>query len=149
MSECFYENGLHFECQRCNHCCKDEPGFVYLSKIDLKNLISCYNLTQEEFIEKYCRYVPYYDGSEVLCLQEKENYECILWNNGCTAYKGRPIQCSTYPWWSYILANKETWNSESSECPGINKGRLVSFSEIEFNKVLYSNNFPIRKGELT
>ena len=95
MSNCFYENGLNFQCQRCSHCCKDEPGFVYLSKIDLQNLLTCYNLTKEEFIEKYCRFVPYYDGSEVLCLLEKENYECILWDNGCTAYNARPIQCST------------------------------------------------------
>ena len=148
MANCFYENGLNFQCQRCSHCCKDEPGFVYLSKNDLQNLLACYNLTQEEFIKKYCRFVPYYDGSEVLCLQEKENYECILWENGCTAYKGRPIQCSTYPFWSYILKNESTWNEEAKECPGINKGNKVSFDEILKAKELYENNFPIRKSDL-
>lgn len=148
MSNCFYENGLNFQCQRCSHCCKDEPGFVYLSKNDLQNLLACYNLTQEEFIKKYCRFVPYYDGSEVLCLQEKENYECILWEKGCTAYKGRPIQCSTYPFWSYILKNESTWKEEEKECPGINKGNKVSFEEILKAKELYENNFPIRKTDL-
>ena len=148
MAICFYQNGLNFQCQRCSHCCKDEPGFVYLSKNDLQNLLACYNLTQEEFIKKYCRFVPYYDGSEVLCLQEKENYECILWENGCTAYKGRPIQCSTYPFWSYILKNESTWNEEAKECPGINKGNKVSFDEILKAKELYENNFPIRKSDL-
>ena len=148
MAECFYKNGLNFQCQRCSHCCKDEPGFVYLLKTDLQNLLECYNLSQEEFIEKYCRFVPFYDGSEVLCLQEKENYECILWENGCTAYKGRPIQCSTYPFWSFILRNKETWDKEAVECPGINKGNIISFEEIQKSKELYENNFPLRKTEL-
>ena len=148
MSNCFYENGLNFQCQRCSHCCKDEPGFVYLSKIDLQNLLACYNLTKEEFIEKYCRFVPYYDGSEVLCLLEKENYECILWDNGCTAYNARPIQCSTYPFWSYILKNQQTWDEESKECPGINKGERVSFTDIQKAKELYEGNFPLRKSDL-
>lgn len=148
MSNCFYENGLNFQCQRCSHCCKDEPGFVYLSKIDLQNLLACYNLTKEEFIKKYCRFVPYYDGSEVLCLLEKENYECILWDNGCTAYNARPIQCSTYPFWSFILKNQQTWDEESKECPGINKGERVSFSDIQKAKELYEGNFPLRKSDL-
>ena len=148
MSNCFYENGLNFQCQRCSHCCKDEPGFVYLSKNDLQNLLACYNLTQEEFIKKYCRFVPYYDGSEVLCLLEKENYECILWDNGCTAYNARPIQCSTYPFWSYILKNQQTWNEEAKECPGINKGEKVSFTDIQKAKEMYESNFPLRKSDL-
>ena len=148
MSNCFYENGLNFQCQRCSHCCKDEPGFVYLSKIDLQNLLACYNLTKEEFIEIYCRFVPYYDGSEVLCLQEKENYECILWDQGCTAYNGRPIQCSTYPFWSYILRNEQSWNDEANDCPGINKGCKVSFEEIKAAKEKYESNFPLRKTDL-
>ena len=119
-----------------------------LAKIDLQNLLACYNLTKEEFIEKYCRFVPYYDGSEVLCLLEKENYECILWDNGCTAYNARPIQCSTYPFWSFILKNQKTWDEESKECPGINKGERVSFTDIQKAKELYEGNFPLRKSDL-
>lgn len=148
MQNCFYEKGLNFQCQRCSHCCKDEPGYVYLSKLDLQNLLACYNLKLEEFVQKYCRFVPFYDGSEVLCLQEKENYECILWKNGCTAYQHRPVQCSTYPFWSYILKDKDSWNGEAVDCLGINKGKLVSYEEIQKNRLQYECNFPIRKSEL-
>jgi len=148
MTKCFYENGLNFQCQRCSHCCKDEPGYVYLSRRDLDSFLECLKISQEDFIHKYCRFVPYYDGSEVLCLLEKENYECIFWENGCTAYKARPVQCSTYPFWSYILRNEETWTNEAKDCPGINKGDIIPFEQIQKLKEQYESNFPLRKSEI-
>jgi Fe-S-cluster containining protein len=150
MSEKFYEKGLHFECQQCSHCCCDEPGFVYLSWNDLERLLYLTNLSKDEFIEKYCRFVPFYDGSEVLCLKEKENYDCIFQQkpNGCLVYKARPVQCSTYPFWSFIIKNKETWESEATECPGIGKGRIHTKQEIEESNFLYEKNIPVRKSDL-
>ena len=151
MSDKFYENGLQFECQQCSHCCCDEPGFVYLSWDDFERLLNLTKLTKEDFIERYCRFVPFYDGSEVLCLKEKENYDCIFQQKpqgGCLVYKARPIQCSTYPFWSFIIKNKEAWESESRECPGINKGKIHPKSEIEEANFLYEKNIPIRKNEL-
>lgn len=151
MSEKFYENGLQFECQQCSHCCCDEPGFVYLSRDDFERLLNLTKLSKEDFIERYCRFVPFYDGSEVLCLKEKENYDCIFQQKpqgGCLVYKARPIQCSTYPFWSFIIKNKEAWESESRECPGINKGKIHPKSEIEEANFLYEKNIPIRKNEL-
>lgn len=139
----FIENGLNFSCQRCSCCCGKEPGFVYLSQTDLTNLCLWFKLSEGDFIKKYCRTIPYYDGTEVLCLKEKENYDCILWDNGCTAYKARPIQCSTYPFWSKILSSEFMWKEEESSCPGINKGKLWKKEEIleQLNK--YKNNKPI------
>ena len=88
MSEKFYENGLHFECKQCSHCCKDEPGFVYLSQEDLTNLLQWFNVEKNDFIENYCRFVPFYDGSEVLALKEMPNYDCIfLVKEGCKVIK--------------------------------------------------------------
>ncbi|MCR4940638.1 MAG: YkgJ family cysteine cluster protein [Treponemataceae bacterium] len=145
MSEKFYQNGLHFECKQCSHCCCDEPGFVYLSREDLTRLTKLLNLTDKEFIKQFCRFVPFYDGSEVLCLKEKENYDCIFQNKGCSVYKARPVQCSTYPFWSFIIKNRDSWENESKECPGINKGRIHSKEEIEEATFLYEKNIPLRK----
>lgn len=136
----FYENGLNFECARCSSCCRFTPGFVYLSKRDLTLLSQSFNLTEDEFIEKYCRWVPYYYGKEALCLEEKENNDCILWDNGCIAYTSRPVQCSTYPFWSWMLKDKSVWDDVAKGCPGMNKGKLHPADEIIEQKTYYDHN---------
>lgn len=145
MEEVFYKDGLCFECQQCSHCCRHEPGYVYLSERDLNKLLEFFKTDKESFIEKYCRYVPYYDGSEVLCLKEKPGYDCIFWDNGCKAYEARPLQCSTYPFWSFILKSKKDWDSEAASCPGINKGKKHMYNEIELSKYIYEGNIPLKK----
>lgn len=145
---CFYKNGLNFECQRCSFCCGHSPGFVYLSKRDLLALCEFFKMSVREFVEKYCRWADYYYGDEVLALLEKKNYDCILWENGCSAYSARPIQCSTYPFWSWMIKDKETWNDCAKDCPGMNKGKLWTFDEIEKNKREYIANKPLKKEEV-
>ena len=147
MAGWYSPDGLHFSCTQCSHCCRHEPGFVYLSQKDLTNLCLYFNLEEQQFIKQYCRWVPYYDGSEVLCLLEKENNDCIFWDSGCAAYGARPIQCSTYPFWSFIVKSPEAWKQEASECPGINCGALHSASEIEESIRRYEENEPIRRQE--
>ena len=145
----FYDDGLHFSCQRCSNCCRIDPGFVYLSQTDLTNLCQKFKMTVKEFVNVYCRWVQYYDNTEVLCLKEKTNYDCILWNNGCTAYEARPVQCSTFPFWSWILEDKGQWRACSEDCPGINNGRLWTKEEIEEQLKSYEQNLPIHRNELT
>ena len=100
-----------------------------------------------DFVAKYCRWADYYYGTQVLSLQEKKNYDCILWDNGCSAYQARPIQCSTYPFWSWMIADKKTWDECAAECPGMNKGRVWPYEEIEKNKKAYIENEPLHREE--
>lgn len=148
MEKCFYENGLNFECQRCSFCCGHSPGFVYLSERDLLTLCNFYDMEVSEFIEKYCRWVDYYYGETVLALLEKKNYDCILWNNGCSAYEARPIQCSTYPFWSWMIQDRKTWDDCAKDCLGMNKGKVWSYDEIETNKRKYMSNTPLKKEDV-
>lgn len=148
MCEKFYENGLNFECQRCSFCCGHSPGFVYLSERDLRTLCNHFKMTIRHFVEKYCRWADYYYGTKVLALLEQKNYDCILWDKGCSAYKARPVQCSTYPFWSWMIADEETWNECAKDCPGMNKGKVWSVEEIEKNKEAYVNNIPLHKEEV-
>lgn len=143
---CFYGDGLQFECSRCSDCCRLSPGYVYLSQRDLTSLCQWFKLSQQEFIEKYCRWVEYYEGKQALALLERKNYDCILWNGGCTAYEARPLQCSTYPFWSWILKDRETWDKTGGDCPGINKGRLWTKAEIESRCSEYVHNEPVTRG---
>lgn len=141
----FVENGLHFECKQCSHCCRHEPGFVYLSENDLTKLCDWFTLDRARFIENYCRWVPYYDGNEVLCLQELANCDCIFWKNGCTAYGARPSQCRTYPFWDFIIRDAISWQKEASECPGINDGELHTWTEISQKVAEYRAHKPIKR----
>ena len=83
-SEKFYKDGLNFTCAKCSFCCGHSPGFVYLSKRDLFALCEYKNLPVKSFVEKYCRWADYYYGTQVLALIEKNNYDCVLWENGCS-----------------------------------------------------------------
>lgn len=144
----FYKDGLRFSCKHCSRCCGTSPGFVYLSKRDLQYLCDFFKLSVKEFVERYCRWADYYGGKTVLALCEQENYNCILWNNGCTAYKARPVQCSTYPFWTWMIEDEKTWNECAKDCPGINNGNLHSAAEILGRSFAYTANVPITKEEV-
>ena len=146
-SELFFKKGLFFSCQRCSNCCRLEPGYVYLSQNDLTKLLDWFSLEKDVFITDFCRWTPYYDGSEVLTLKEKKNYDCIFWNNGCTVYPARPLQCTTFPFWDYIINDENSWNECSKDCPGINKGILHSPDEIAEKAILTRRNIPIRRDQ--
>jgi Fe-S-cluster containining protein len=68
---------------------------------------------------------------ECLSLKEKPNFDCIFWEDGCTVYKSRPLQCSTFPFWKPILANAGIWRQMAKDCPGMGNGTLYTFAEIE------------------
>ncbi len=141
---CFYKDGLRFSCVRCTLCCGRSPGFVYLSQADLDALCRYFKLSEAEFMKHYCRRADYYHGTSVLALSAKKNDECILWDNGCTAYEARPVQCATYPFWSWMLADRQTWDSCAADCPGINTGRLWTAQEIAEQARRYTENEPLR-----
>lgn len=148
MEEPFYKNGLKFSCQRCSFCCGHSPGFVYLSKKDLLALCDFFKICVKDFVKKYCRWADYYEGKTVLALIEKKNYDCILWNKGCSAYSARPLQCSTYPFWSWIVQDRKTWDEIAKECPGMNVGQIWDAEFIEKTKSEYEKNVPITKEEV-
>lgn len=150
MSDPFYKNGLYFGCQRCSFCCGHSPGFVYLSLRDLTELRSHLKMSVTEFVNTYCRWADYYYGEQVLALREKKNYDCILWENGCSCYEARPIQCSTYPFWSWMIKDKSMWEECASDCPGMNNknGKLWTLEEIEANKNAYDANKPLTRAQV-
>jgi Fe-S-cluster containining protein len=130
MSDEIWGDGLRFECARCSHCCRHEPGYVFLSAFDLRRLIAKSGMAFRDYIDTYVKTVDIGVGVSI-SLREKPNNDCILWEaDGCAAYEARPIQCSTYPFWHGIMESKEDWEREACDCPGIGKGPLVPASEI-------------------
>jgi Fe-S-cluster containining protein len=99
------------------------------------------------FVEKYCRWVDLGQGL-VLSLREKKNYDCIFWDNGCTVYAHRPVQCRTYPFWEGPLASAEKWKWEGRFCPGINRGKLHDKASIEEALARRRAHPVLRQGEV-
>ena len=131
MSGPFYSSGLEFTCTRCGACCRYDPGFVFLSKNDIRLLCGALSIDEGEFVRSYCRVVTV-DGKERLSLKEEPNYDCILWRDGgCMVYEARPFQCRSFPFWSNILKRREAWEAHKEGCPGIGSGTLHSPEEIE------------------
>ncbi len=127
----FYKDGLRFECQRCSACCRFDPGYVFISKNDLENMSSHFKLSEKDFLEKYCRVIDL-GITKRISLNEKKNYDCIFWeNDGCSVYGIRPVQCRTFPFWSSFLGSIDEWKELGKSCPGIDKGSVVSYEEIE------------------
>ena len=131
MKNCFYEEGLRFECTRCSSCCRFDPGYVFLSYRDLDSMTGAEGMERDEFLKHYCRAV-YINGVYRLSLKEKKNFDCIFWEeDGCRLYEARPLQCRSFPFWRDYLKTVETWNHLESSCPGINHGSIHSKEEIE------------------
>jgi Fe-S-cluster containining protein len=132
----FYAQGLRFSCTRCSASCRYEPGFVFLSEKDAGVLAIHLKMRYTNFVETYCRWIPAPMAGEVsgggrewLSLKERSNKDCIFWNNGCSVYEARPLQCRTFPFWKSILASSVAW--EGLDCPGIGKGTLHTMQYIE------------------
>jgi len=130
MQSMFYDEGLKFECTQCHSCCRHDPGYVFLSRLDLDRLVASCGLSEKEFIDRHCRWVDLGKGM-VLSLKEKKNYDCIFWDGGCTVYHSRPVQCRTYPFWEGPTSSAEKWKWEGRFCPGINQGKLRTKAEID------------------
>jgi Fe-S-cluster containining protein len=134
MGETLFAEGLSFSCCRCSSCCRGAPGFVFLTASDLARLLTLYSLDFPSFFRGYCVIVDTGIGN-ALSLAEKRSeggsYDCILWENGCSVYENRPIQCSTYPFWPTILESKESWLAERGSCLGIGMGETRDRDYIE------------------
>ncbi|MBP7552280.1 MAG: YkgJ family cysteine cluster protein [Spirochaetes bacterium] len=145
MDKIILENikNLDFSCQRCSNCCRLEPGAVFLTQEDAENISEILNLSLNDFLTKYCREI--YKGEiPVVALKEKKNYDCILWNNGCTVYNARPIQCRTYPYWPYIVESKEYIDLEKRRCKGIGiKGDLTLEEKIKLYELEENSKYMI------
>jgi len=131
MSDCFYAEGLRFECMRCSQCCRGAPGYVFLGQEDIKELARGLGISERRVQARYCRTVGV-GGFQRVSLRERANYDCIFWQDGgCMVYSHRPLQCRSYPFWPANLVGAQRWEELKSCCPGVGRGRLHSREEIQ------------------
>ncbi len=121
----WYKDGLRFECQRCGSCCRGEPGVVWITKREAKNISLSMGVSTDLFTRNYVRLI---NGR--ISLLEHGNGDCVMYDNGCKIYETRPRQCKTFPFWNSNLSNKTEWQEQKKTCPGIGKGKLHTAEEI-------------------
>jgi Fe-S-cluster containining protein len=127
MSQPWYQDGLHFRCTRCGHCCTGSPGYVWVNEEELAAIAQYCNEPVQEAIALYTR-----AAHRGRSLREKANGDCIFYDRkeGCTIYPVRPRQCRTWPIWESNVQSPEAWQRTCEVCPGSGHGELISAEEI-------------------
>jgi len=132
----WYAAGLHFECQQCGNCCSGpDEGVIWITKQEIEKLAEHLKITPVELHKKYLRRI----GLRITIKEDPCTKDCIFLRpfngaKGCSIYNFRPTQCRTWPFWKYNLDTPDDWNAAAQKCPGINKGKLYTFDEIEERK---------------
>ena len=129
----WYIGGLHFECIECGNCCSGpDEGYIWIKKPEIELLAKHLNVPVEKLREKYLKRM----GLHTTIVEKPKSKDCIFLKSVegkkiCSIYPVRPNQCRTWPFWFGNILNPNTWNRSGRKCPGINRGRLYTFEEIE------------------
>ena len=99
-----------------------------MTKQEVKLIADFLKTDVAQLRRKYLRGV----GFRTSIIEEPVSKDCIFLKEGrCGIYQVRPTQCRSWPFWTSNLGNAGEWNEAARMCPGINKGRLFSYAEIE------------------
>jgi Fe-S-cluster containining protein len=129
----WYIGGLHFECTQCGNCCAGPgEGYIWLTRKEIGFLAEYFKISEAEVEKKYLRLV----GKRWSIRENSRTKDCLFLvpfegARGCAIYPVRPNQCRTWPFWSSNLECPDDWNWAADTCPGINRGKLYTFEEIE------------------
>jgi uncharacterized protein len=130
----WYAAGLHFECLACGNCCSGpEEGYIWLVDEESKIIADTLGISVQEFKSRYTKRIM---GKNRSIVEDPATKDCIFLADigkirGCRIYDCRPNQCRTWPFWDINLISPDAWNIAAKRCPGINRGRLYTFEEIE------------------
>jgi len=130
----WYVAGLAFECTGCGSCCAGPgEGYVWVTKEEIAAIAKHLGISQAEMRRKYVRRVR----TRFSLIERADNKDCIFLeaddqgNRKCRIYPVRPRQCRTWPFWGCNLAHPDDWAEAGLRCPGINRGKIHSYDEIE------------------
>jgi len=128
----WYRQGLRFTCTGCGSCCTGEPGYVWVTREEIRRIARYQERDDEWLPGDLLRRVGF-----KYSLTEKSNGDCIFLQssgNGkriCSIYSVRPLQCRTWPFWTINLKNPSSWAYASDTCPGMNNGKQYDYDAIE------------------
>jgi len=128
----WYRGGLRFTCTECGNCCTGAPGYVWVTREEIRRIA--------EFLGRDDDWLP----PEILrrvglkySLTEKNSGDCVFLQTDadgkrrCSIYTVRPLQCRTWPFWNVNLKSASAWACAAENCPGMNNGRKYEYVQIE------------------
>lgn len=133
MKSYWYANGLHFECMQCGRCCSGPgEGYIWVTKPEIEIIADFLTISIGKLREKYLKRV----GLRTTVIEHQTTKDCMFLHNiagqrKCVIYPVRPSQCRSWPFWPNNLTSPGAWNKAAQKCPGINRGRLYSYEEIQ------------------
>lgn len=121
--------GVRFECRQCGGCCCGEPGTIWVTPGEIKEISEFLCVSE---LELRAKYLTRNGGRN--SIKERENYDCVFLARKkmlCEIYKVRPLQCSLFPFWPTLLKDRSLWNYYARRCPGMNQGKLYTAETIK------------------
>jgi Fe-S-cluster containining protein len=120
-----YPPAVRFHCIKCGMCCgdtKEKNRHILLLRTEAEQIAKATSQPIFKFAVKIKDQASYsYE------MKKREDGKCVfLENDRCTIYSLRPLICRFYPFELKVLHNRKYTFLYTEECPGINKGRLLS-----------------------
>jgi len=121
-----YPTTVRFHCTKCGICCgdtKEKTRHIILLKTEAEHISKTTSQPTSKFAVKIKNKAPYvYEMKKTA-----EDGKCVfLENNRCTIYPLRPLICRFYPFELKRVRSGKHKFLFTEECPGINKGRMLS-----------------------
>ena len=133
MRNKWYAEGLRFSCDECGNCCTGPPGYVWVSREEIRRISAFLGRTDNWLEGEHLRRIGF-----KYSLVEKTNGDCVFLvpagngHRGCSIYPVRPLQCRTWPFWDVNLKTPRAWaEAADNTCPGMNNGQHHDFVAIE------------------
>ena len=124
---------LPFECTSCGKCCQTQ-GSVWMSPLETRNAAQLLNLSTEAFISEYASHILSADDDHddhdsttttttttaqvkqvwIQLKNDPTGTACVFLQDDkkCRIYEARPVQCSTYPFWTNVMESEAAWDEE-------------------------------------
>lgn len=121
--------GLNFTCAGCGRCCRGEPGAIWITEDELRNIAHYIGVSEDEFVRRFTTTIW-----KRTSIKERSNGDCVFYDNEtsrCTINSVKPAQCSAFPFWHSVLRTRQHWNKAAKTCLGMNDGELHDAEEIE------------------